>query len=37
MPGGVDQFKEVKEINSVTTQYRRPDVRDNQQGAAAVN
>ena len=36
-PAGVNQFTEVKVIHSGTMQYRRPDVRDDQQGAAAVN
>ena len=36
-PAGVNQFTEVKVIQSGTVQYRRPDVRDDQQGAATVN
>ncbi len=36
-PAGVNQFTEVKVIHSGTVQYRIPDVRDDQQGAAAVN
>jgi len=36
-PAGVNQFTEVKVIHSGTMQYRSPDVRDDQQGAAAVN
>ena len=34
---GIDQFTEVKVIHSGTVQYRRPDLRDDQQGSAAVN
>jgi hypothetical protein len=36
-PAGVDQFTEVKVIHSGAVQYRRPDVRDNPRGSAAVN
>ncbi len=36
-PAGVDQFTEVKVIHSGTVQYMRQEVRDNQQGASAVN
>ncbi len=36
-PAGVNQFTEVKVIHSGTVQYRRPESRDNQHGAAAVN
>jgi hypothetical protein len=36
-PAGVNQFTEVKVIHSGAVQYRRPEVRDGQQGAAAVN
>ena len=33
----MNQFTEVKVIHSGAVQYKRPDVRDDQQGAAAVN
>jgi hypothetical protein len=36
-PAGVNHFTEAKVIHSGTVQYKRPDVRDDQQGAAAVN
>jgi hypothetical protein len=36
-PAGVNQFSEVKVIHSGAVQYRRPKVRDDQQGVAAVN
>ncbi len=36
-PAGVNQFTEVKVIQSGAVQYRRPEGRDDQQGAAAVN
>ena len=36
-PAGVNKFTEVKVIHSGAVQYRRPKVRDYQQGAAAVN
>jgi hypothetical protein len=36
-PAGVNQFTEVKVIHSGSVQYRRMEVRDDQQGAAAVN
>jgi hypothetical protein len=36
-PAGVNQFTEIKGIHSGTMQYKRPDVRDDHQGAAAVN
>ena len=36
-PAGVNQFTEVIVIHSGAVQYRRPKVRDDQQGAAAVN
>jgi hypothetical protein len=34
---GVNQFTEVKVIHSGAVQYRRLEVKDEQQGAAAVN
>jgi hypothetical protein len=36
-PARVNQLTEVKVIHSGTVQYKRPDVKDDQQGAAAVN
>ena len=36
-PAGVNQFTEVKVINSGAVQYKRPEVRDDQLGATAVN
>ena len=36
-PAGVDQFTEIKVIHSGAVQYRRPEVRDDQHGAAAVD
>ncbi len=36
-PAGVDQFTEIKVIHSGKIQYRRPEVRDNPRGSAAVN
>jgi hypothetical protein len=36
-PVGVDQFTEVKVIHSGAVQYKRPEVRDNPRGSAAVN
>ncbi len=36
-PAGVNQFTEVKVIHSGRGQYRRLEVRDDQQGAPAVN
>ena len=36
-PVGANQFTEVKVIHSGTVQYRIPDVKDDHQGAAAVN
>ena len=35
--GGIDQFTDVKVIHNGTIQYKRPDVRDDQQGSAAVD
>ena len=36
-PAGIDHFTEVKVIHSGAVQYRRPEVRDNPSGSAAVN
>ena len=36
-PAGVNQFTEVKVIHSGAVHHRRPEVRDDQQGASAVN
>jgi hypothetical protein len=36
-PAGVDQFTEVKVTHSGAVQYKRPYVRDNPRGSAAVN
>ena len=36
-PAGVNQFTQVKVIHSGSVQYRRPEFRDDQQGAATVN
>jgi len=34
---GIGHFTEAKVIHNGTIQYRRPDMRDDQQGSAAVN
>ena len=37
LPGGIDQFTEVKVIHKGTIHYMRPDVLDKQQRSTAVN
>ena len=36
-PAGVNQFREAKVIHSGALQYRRPEARDDQQGATTLN
>jgi hypothetical protein len=36
-PAGVIQFTEVKVIHNGSVQYRRPEVKDDRQGAATIN
>ena len=36
-PAGIDQLTEVKVIHNGTVRYKRPDVKDNQQGSAAID